>query len=527
VFLPKSFFVFSAGVNSARTARRLKRTDDAVSSQHRTLRFLIGRYASTEIGRKSGLEKQADYESFRSRIPLRGYQDFAPYVERMKRGERDVLWPGQCSLYAVSAGTTDSHPKYLPVTEEMLQHFRKAGLASVMFYSSRTGNSRVFRGRHLFLGGSTALTPLREARSSVAFAGDLSGITDSILPAWVARHFHEPGVAISQMADWPTKIEAIVERSRPLDITLVAGMPNWLLILAQALVNSGDHHPAHPHLQSLWPNLECIVHGGVPLAPFQEELRRAVGPKPNFHEVYRAGEGFIAAQDSDAIAGMRLMADLGLFFEFLPLSHFNSGLLPTLGSKAVPLEGVRIGEDYALVVSTPAGLCRYVMGDVVRFISTKPARLIYVGQTKLQLSAFGEYVIEKEITDALVAVCRRHNWSITNFHVAPLVVSSLTGTKRGRHEWWIELRSGTTETPTGPSLAGKLDLELMTRNGEYESKRKNGVLEPPVVRLVMPGFFEHWMKHHEKWGGQNKMPRCRSDRLIADEFSQIACFTED
>ena len=221
------------------------------------------------------------------------------------------------------------------------------------------------------------------------------------------------------------------------------------------------------------------------------------------------------------------MTGAGLFFEFLPMREFDEARLPSLGPRTVPLAAVQAGQDYALVLTTPAGLCRYVIGDVVRFISTEPPRLIYTGRTQLQLSAFGEHVIEKELTDSLLAVCHAHGWSITNFHVAPLFTTSLTGRNRGRHEWWIELRPGTVQTPTGVPMAAQLDAELAARNEDYEAKRRGGGLEAPVVRLVMPGVFEHWMRHHGKWGGQHKMPRCRSDRVIADGLAQVARFNAD
>jgi len=523
--LPKNLFVLGASFQTARTARRLKRADTGIAAQEKTFRALVEKFAVTAFGRETGIEADMDYARFRARVPIRAYEQFSPYVERMKRGEPNVLWPGRCAFYAVSSGTTAGPSKWLPVTEDMLAHFRHAGLASLMFYSSRVGHSGVFRGRHLFLGGSTALVPIEEAKPFVAFGGDLSGITALNLPGWAERHLYEPGAAIAQMSDWPKKIQAIVARTLHRDITLLAGIPSWLLILAEALRNAATRGKARPaNLQGIWPNLECLVHGGVPLGPFQDELRRTVGPAVNFHEVYPASEGFIAAQDADAAAGLRLMADAGLFFEFLPLREFDDSLPHGLASKAVPLADVREGEDYVLLLTTPAGLCRYVLGDVVRFVSTAPPRLIYVGRTKLQLSAFGEHVIEKELTDSLVAVCQRHGWTIVNFHVAPVFANSLTGQNRGRHEWWVELRPVTIETPTGPVLGAELDAELTARNDDYAGKRNGGGLEPPLVRLVMPGFFEHWMRHHGKWGGQSKMPRCRSDREIADELMHVACF---
>lgn len=526
--LTRNFFVLGARVLSARTKHRLKRPDSALRGQNAAFETLMRQIAGTQFGKDNGLTPAIDYPLFHARVPIRAYEQFSPYIERMKRGEADVLWPGQCAFYAVSSGTTAGPSKWLPITEEMLVHFRKAGLASLMFYSSRVGHTRVFRGRHLFLGGSTTLAPIEEAKPFTAFGGDLSGITALNLPGWAERYLYEPGTDIAQMSDWQKKIETIVARTLHRDITLLAGIPSWLLILAESLKKAATQGKAKPaNLQAIWRNLECLVHGGVPIQPFQEELRRAMGPTVNFHEVYPASEGFIAAQDADQAAGLRLMADMGLFYEFLPLRDYDESLPSGLGSKAIPLAEVKADEDYVLLLTTPAGLCRYVIGDVVRFVSVEPPRLIYVGRTKLQLSAFGEHVIEKELTDSLVAVCQRHGWSITNFHVAPIFANTLAGQTRGRHEWWIELRPGTVETPTGPILAAELDTELAARNDDYAGKRNGGGMEQPTVRLVMPGFFEHWMRYHGKWGGQNKMPRCRSDRQIANELTQVACFNSE
>ncbi len=525
---PKSLITIGVGLLSSRTRRRLRRKVGAVAEQERTLARLTANYATTSFWRGAGVGEQLKPEAFRRATGLRTYEDFAPAIERMKRGEADVLWPYVCAFYAVSSGTTVGRTKYLPVTDAMLDHFRKAGLDSLLYYTARVGHSRVFRGRHLFLGGATRLAPIAESLPFHAYAGDLSGITALNLPKWVEHHLYEPGTAIAQIADWPAKIAAIAARTASLDITLLGGIPSWVLILAAAL----RKHPAKSkaralNLQAIWPNFECFVHGGVPIGPFDDELRAALGPTVNFHEVYPASEAFIATQDADAAAGLRLMTDAGIYYEFLPMADFAAGNLANLGHKAVPLAGVKVGVNYAILLSTPAGLARYVIGDVVRFVSTAPPRLVYVGRTQLQLSAFGEHVIEKELTDALTAVCRRHQWNIVNFHVAPLFVNSTTGQTRGRHEWWIELKPGTTATPAGPQLSAELDVELQRLNDDYEAKRLGGGLDAPFVRLVMPGVFEHWLRYRGKWGGQNKTPRCRSDRLIADELAQITNFARD
>jgi len=221
------------------------------------------------------------------------------------------------------------------------------------------------------------------------------------------------------------------------------------------------------------------------------------------------------------------MADAGVFFEFLAMPDFDDGRLLAVGPRAVPISGVRTGVNYALVLTTPAGLVRYLVGDIVRFVSTEPPRLVYMGRTKLQLNAFGEHVLERELTEALVTVCKRNGWTIVNFHVAPMPGSSTTNRIRGRHEWWVELKPGTLTTPTGPIMAGELDTELKRLSDEYAAKREAGVMDPPYVRLVMPGVFEHWMRYRDKWGGQYKMPRCRSDRVIADELGSSLQFARD
>jgi hypothetical protein len=364
-----------------------------------------------------------------------------------------------------------------------------------------------------------------EAKPAPAYSGDLAAFLALSLPAWAARHFCEPGSSIAQMTDWSAKLEAIAERTLQRDITLLAGLPRTILELTEILRASASRRgtSATP-LKALWPNLECLVHGGAPLEPFADELRAALGPDVCFHEVYPAAEGFVAVQDTDAASGLRLMVSTGLYFEFLPMASFDEGNLAHLGARIMPLDGVQSGVDYALVLTTPAGLCRYVVGDVVRFLSTDIPRLIYVGRTSLQLNAFGERLMEKDLTDALVVVGRRHGWTVVNFHVAPVFAGTLTGQMHGGHEWWIELKVPTIETPTANVISPELDAELTRRNESYAAKRRGRGLEPPAIRLVMPGVFEQWMKKNARWGGQHKMPRCRPDRVVADQLAELSRF---
>jgi hypothetical protein len=522
---PKPFVLLGAGVRSALTALRVRRHRGAVKAQHRTWRTLLEGFARTTSGRAARLGVGTTYAQFQTRVPLQTYEQLGPLIERMKRGEADVLWPGRCPYFALSSGTTTGRAKCLPVTKEMLTHFQAAARDSLLYYTARAGHIGALRGRQLFLTGPATLAPLPEAKPAEAYCGDPAAIALRELSATAHKHYFEPGEEIMRMADWPAQVQAIAERCWSRNITMLAGMPSWVLLVADALrEHARFQQRSVKHLQELWPHLNCLVHGGQPLGPFVEELRQVLGPAVNFHEVYPAVEGFIAAQDADAAEGLRLMADAGLFFEFLPLRDYDESRLADLGAKAMPLEGVKPGIDYVLLVTTPAGLCRYALGDIVRFVTTTPPRLVYVGRTKLQLRAFGEHMVEKDITDALAGVCASHGWRIVNFHVAPLFNNAFTGQARGRHEWWVELKPGTVDTPTGPVLAAELDVWLQRLSADYAAKRKGGSLELPVVRLVMPGVFEKWMRQRNRWGGQHKMPRCRSDREIADELARLARF---
>jgi hypothetical protein len=524
---PKSFYVMRADLQIARIAPRLRRKTDA-ASQPRAFDALTRRLAKTAYWREAGIEAGMSYAAFRTRVAPRSYDDLLPAIERMKRGESDVLWPGRCSFFAATAGTTTGQRRQVPITDDLLFHFRDAGQDALLYYGVRKGHARVFAGRHLFLGGTTALTPIPESAPHHTYAGNLGGVVALHMPPWADKHLYEPGAEIARLTRWKDKLDAIAERTATRNVSLIAGQPNLIGQLAATLLekNAASPRPA-PHLQALWPALECLVHGGIPITPFQTELRALLGPKMKFHEVYPAAEGFIACQDNDAALGLRLMQDRGIFFEFVPMTEFEEPRIGQLGAKAVPLADVKPEVDYALLITTPGGFSRYLLGDVVRFISTVPPRLIVVGRTRLQLNAFGERVSEKDITDALVAVCTRNNWSIVNFHVAPLFPANRVGGARGCHEWWIELHPGTMATPIGPPMAAALDAELQRTSPTYAAKRRALVLDAPTVRLVMPGVFAHWLQHQGRWGEHHKTPRCRSDRALAEELAQVTNFARD
>jgi len=528
---PKSFYTFGVNLKTASTEWKLRKKHAAPEAQDRALAALTPPLARASHWRGLGVEAGMSYQDFKTRVPLQAYAHLAPAIESMTRGEKDVLWPGRCSLFARSAGTSGP-PKYLPVTDALLAHFMQAGLDALLYYTVRVRHAGAFRGRHLLLGSPKTLVPLGppgSAEPAKSFAGDLSGIAALSLPAWAERHFHEPAGDAGRVADWDEQIEAITAEVGARDIALIAGPPNWTLPLTQLLqARYSTHKSQITHLQAHWPNLECFVHTGMPMGPFADELRHVLGPTVAFHEIYAASECMLAAQDDKPGRGLRVMADAGIFFEFLPLSDYQENRLAELGPKAVPLAAVETGVDYAVIVTTPGGLARYVLGDVVRFTSTKPPRLNYIGRTDLRLNSYGENVSEKDVTETLVALCQQRGWRIANFHVAPLdTPKPMSRDVTGRHEWWIELKPGTAATPTGGQLAMDLDVELRRSSETYNARRKSGVLDAPVVRLVMPGIFEHWLRFARKWGGQHKTPRCGQDRPSAEELGAITNFACD
>lgn len=511
-----------AGYRIARFARRLKTTGRGLEAQAAAFARLMTQVADTEFGRAHDLAATTTYALFRAKVPPRPPEYFDPLVARMLAGETDVLTPGRCQFFVETAGTTGEKPRILPVPEPMLAHYRRGLRDALFLYAIRAGHAGVFLGRHLHVGASTALTEEKES-----YRTSLDGMLSLCLTPWVEANLYAPPPAIARQPDGPDKIAAAVRAMLPRDVTLVGGSPGSVCALARAARKAaGTEQAPRPHLQAVWPNLECFVFTGAQPGLFQDALRASLGPTVVFHELYAAAEGVIAAQDAGSPAGLRLLADAGVFFEFLPLDRFSEDKLAAAGAECVPLEQVRTGVDYVLVLTTPAGLCRQVPGDIVRFVSVDPPRLQFAGRTRLQLNSFGERVSERELLDTLLAVCARNGWQVVDFHVAPYSRRIAAGQIIHCHEWWVELRTHTMKTPTGNALGPELDAELARRNSDYAARRASRGLDFPSVRLVMPGVFEQWAREQRKVSGAGKTPRCRSDRLIADQLATIARFHE-
>lgn len=516
---PRFLVSFWASYRATRFARRLKTVGRGLEAQLAVGSSLLAHFVRTEFGRKHGMTPGLTYNEFRERVPVRGYEAFQPLIARMAAGEPDVLWPGRCRFFVDTAGTTTGTPRRLPVTAEQLAHHRAGLSAALLHYAIRAGHPGIFLGRNLHAGASTALS-----EAGGAYAGSFDALTRLALTSWAEANLYAPPRAVAELPEGPEKSDAIAQAMIGRDVTLIGGTPAAVLALATATrARASTGKVRMTNLQALWPNLECYAHTGAPLGLFAEELRAALGPGVTFHEIYAAAEGWFAVQDSDAALGLRLLTDAGIYFEFLPLRDFEEDKLERLGPRCLPLAAAQPGVDYALIVTTPAGLCRYSTGDIVRFVSLEPPRLQFVGRTRLQLSSFGEHVSERELTDVLLEVCGRNGWTAVNFHVAPLL-SRAGPLPRGGHEWWIELRPGTIKTPTGPLMAPELDAALGRRNADYAARRQSGGIEPPVVRLLMPGVFDQWAQAHTPHAGSSRLTRCRSDRLIADQLMGLAKF---
>lgn len=378
----------------------------------------------------------------------------------------------------------------------------------------------------LLIGGNVSTNQLDEEQ--LVSIADLSTLAAVQHPEWIACHYFEPGSRIALLKNWDNMVEQTLKRTRKRDISLIAGNPQWLLAFSrQALKRVSTAKRKYAFLAKLWPQLRCIVLSGDFPAPITGQLKKIAGSGVMMHEAFATAEAVIAAQGPGSLPGLRLLAETGVYFEFLPLDDYDPDKLDELGEKAVALPEVSPDRNYLLVLTTPAGLVRHLSGDVVKFASMRPPRILPMGQISLRLNTFSENVFARDMVDVITTLCRAKKWSLTFFHVAPLPSRSELGVTHGCHEWWIELRPGTVDTPMGPTIAKELDHLLQSSHEGYKSQRAAGNLSAPYVRLVMPGAFEHWMKHNQLWGGPHKLPITRNDRKIADSLTGMARFAID
>ena len=477
-------------------ARRIARwSSNAVAAQEAVFRELLDQGRRTAFGKAHDFDKIKGYEAFRECVPIRDYESLRPWIERIKAGERDVLWPGRPAYFAKTSGTT-SGVKYIPLTRDSLpNHFGTARNALFNYYA-RTGRGEWLDGKMIFLSGS----PEMENVGGIP-TGRLSGIVNHQVPSWL-RTNQLPSYGVNCIEAWEEKVEKIVEETLREDMRLISGIPPWVqMYYERLLARSGKQY-----IKDVFPNYSMFVYGGVNFEPYRAKLEQLVGKRIESLETYPASEGFIAFQDDPANRALLLNVASGIFFEFVPAAEiFNEN--PT----RLWLKDVEPGVNYALLINKNAGLWGYNIGDTVEFVSLDPPRILVTGRVKHFISAFGEHVIGKEVEEALLQAAQAHGVRIVEFTVAPQIAPPEGG--QPYHEWFIEF----DEAPQDPiAFAAALDAAMVEQNIYYRDLIEGGILRPLVVRALRRDAFRDYMKREGKLGGQNKVPRLANDRGIVE-----------
>lgn len=470
-------------------------------AQRDTLRGLIARGRDTVWGREHALDKVKSYEDYASAIPVVGYEPLRPYVMRMIAGEKDVLWPGACRRFAQSSGTSGGKSKYIPVTPEGLKQNHFAGAArSVALYLRQYPDSRMFSGKGFILGGSYA----NEVHpASGAMIGDLSANLIDAAP-WPVQMMRVPRKEVALMEEWEKKLPALVEASMRCDITNISGVPSWFLtVLRGVLAGAGANN-----IGDVWPNLEVFFHGGISFGPYRDEYAAIMPAGMRYWENYNASEGFFACTSGEGDGSMLLLADVGVFYELVPIGEEDNPFPP-----AVPLWQAEAGATYSLVITSCNGLWRYAIGDTVRVESLDPVKITIAGRTKSYINAFGEEVMVHNTDAALEKVCRSMHCSALNYHAAPVYTH---GQSKGRHQWIVEWG---VPPASVQAFADALDAALQQENSDYQAKRHGGIfLDRLEIITASPGLFDRWLAATGKLGGQRKVPRLSNDRKIIDRL---------
>jgi hypothetical protein len=452
-----------------------------------------------------GIDDGMSYEQFRRTVPVVTYEDVRDWHLRSLGGEQGLLWPQEIRWFAKSSGTTDAASKYIPVTHDGLQQAHLQGPVDVMaIYMSNFPSSNVLSGKILTLGGSKRI----EREGTGVFSGDLSAILIGNTPFW-ARLRRCPPPEVALIPDFEQKLEAIYNCCVNERVTSFAGVPSWNLVLMRYIAERAGCSPLE-----LWPDMELFVHGGVNFGPYRAEYERLF-PSPAMHymDTYNASEGFFAIEDVPGGGDMLLMLDYGQFYEFLPVDSLDDR------SRAVPLEDVRTGVDYALIVTSCNGLWRYMLGDTVRFASTSPYRLRITGRTRHFINAFGEEVVVENVERAVAAAVETTGALVADYTVAPLYMEA---GEKGAHEWIVEF---VVEPNSRAEFISVIDNTIRSLNSDYAAKRHGDVtLRAPVLRVVPDGTFHRWLASQGRLGGQNKVPRLSNDRRIAEEIVKIQLF---
>ena len=475
-----------------------------IEVQKELLDTLIKNARETEIGKIYDFNSIKNYESFKNRVPIVNYDKIEKLIERSRKGEQNIFWPSQIKWFAKSSGTTNSKSKFIPVSNESLEdcHY-KAGKDMLSIYFNNNEDSQLLSGKSLRLGGSRELY-----NDNNTYFGDLSAIIIDNLPFW-AELSSTPSHKVSLMSEWESKIKAIIKESIPENVTSLAGVPSWMLVLLNNLIKKTNKN----NILEIWPNLEVYFHGGINFNPYKSEYQKLF-PDKNFkyYEIYNASEGFFGIQDQNNSDELLLMLDYGIFYEFIPLNSINEYDEENI----VSLEEIELYINYAIVISTNAGLWRYKIGDTIEFTCKNPYRIKVTGRIKHHINAFGEELIIDNAENALSKVLNKTNSEIVDYTAAPIFMENKN---EGAHEWMIEFKKNPKNIEEFTFL---LDKELKKQNSDYEAKRyKNLTLNFPKINIAKKGLFYNWLKKNNKLGGQHKIPRLSNERTFIEELKKM------
>lgn len=458
---------------------------------------------NTEFGKAHDFSSIHNYEDFEKQVPIQKYESIEPLIERSRKGEQNLFWPTKIKWFAKSSGTTNAKSKFIPVSYEAITRCHmKAGKDMLCLYINNNPNAKLFTGKSLRLGGSASVH-----KDSESYFGDLSAIIIENMPFW-ADVSSAPKQEVALMEEWEAKMEAIIDETIHENITSLAGVPSWMLVLLNKVLEK----TGKDNIIEVWPNLEVYFHGGVNFNPYKEQYKKLI-PKKEFqyYETYNASEGFFAIQDRNDASDLLLMLDYGIFYEFIPMSDYKGE-----NSKAISLSKVKKEVNYAIVITTNGGLWRYLIGDTIKFTSIKPYRIKITGRTKHHINVFGEELIIENAEEALKVACIKTDAIIKDYTAGPIFMDGKT---QGTHEWIIEFKQKPKQLSFFTEM---LDNSLKALNSDYESKRYNNMtLSMPVVHEAKNGLFYQWLKQKGKLGGQHKIPRLSNNREFIDELLKL------
>ncbi len=471
--------------------------------QDELLMNLLRTSENTIVGKHYDFNSIKSYQTYKERIPISSYEDIEPFIEQTRQGEQNIFWNTPIKWFAKSSGTTNAKSKFIPVSNEALENCHYKGSKDLLcLYLNNNEDSQMFIGKSLRLGGSSQIY-----ENNNTFFGDLSAILIENMPIW-AEFSSTPSSRVSLMSEWESKIKAIINESINENVTSFAGVPSWMLVL----MNKVLEETGKGNLLEIWPNLEVYFHGGVSFEPYREQYKKIL-PTSSFkyYEIYNASEGFFAIQDLNNSNDLLLMLDYGIFYEFIPMSVFG-----TSDEKSLRLSDVEMNINYAILITTNAGLWRYLLGDTVRFTSLNPYRIRVTGRTKHHINVFGEELMVENTDQAISKTCQITNTEVVDYTVAPIFMKDK---EKGAHEWMIEFKNNPRNVDEFQKI---LDETLQSLNSDYEAKRYNNMtLNPLVINVARPNLFYDWLKEQDKLGGQHKIPRLSNKRDYLEQLKKL------